>query len=247
MSQRPGFSFLACPDQEMLKRRLDTLLQTAGGNFARQVFWADADDFGSAYWQALQTVSLFATPSVLLLRRAETLGVEFWTKLSRPLSGFNEYVWPVFCLEGPQDPKKGYTPPKGLADKPYWKVAQQRGWLWTSVGLTAETMLPMLKDWAGARRLRFERGVDQELARLLPQDMTAAARELEKLELAVEGTGSSPRAPGRGERSVRHGYLRLCAGHGRRPRPGRSLAQDSRKRAGGRRRFGVRLSGSDVA
>lgn len=171
----------------MLKRRLDAALQGAGGKFTRQVFWGDADDFGPAYWQALSTVSLFATPSVLVLRRAEAQGADFWEKLARPLSGFNEYVWPVFCLEGPQDPKKGYAPPKTLGARPYWKLARDKGWVWTSPGLTADTMLPMLTDWAASRRLRLGKDVARELARLLPADMTAAARELEKLELAADG------------------------------------------------------------
>ncbi|WP_243358146.1 DNA polymerase III subunit delta [Fundidesulfovibrio terrae] len=185
MSDRPGFTFLVCPDPEMVKRRFERLMAASGGGFVRQVFWGDADDFDAAYWQALSSVSLFAEPKAVVLRRAEGLGADFWEKLARPLAGFNQHVWPVICLEGPQDPKKGPSLPKGLTDRPYWKVGQKKDWVWISPGLTEETMIPTLRDWAGAHRLNFGKGVLQELARVLPRDMTACARELEKMELAA--------------------------------------------------------------
>lgn len=196
MNDRPGFSFLVCPDPEMLRRHLERLMTSAGGGFARQVFWGDADEFDAAYWQALSTVSLFAEPKAVVLRRAEGLAADFWEKLARPLAGFNQHVWPVVCLEGPHDPKKGPSLPKGLADRPYWKVGQSKGWVWMSPGLTEETMVPTLRDWANARRLGFGKGVLQELARILPRDMTAAARELEKLELASSEGVIGPEALG---------------------------------------------------
>lgn len=187
MTQRPGFSILVCPDPEMLKRQMERLTASAGGGFARQVFWGDADEFDAAYWQALTAMSLFAEPKIVLLRRAEGLNADFWEKLARPLAGFNQHVWPVICLEGPHDPKKGPSLPKGVAERPYWKVAADKGWLWINPGLTEQTMVPTLRDWANARRLDYEKGVLQELARILPRDMAAAARELEKLELAAPG------------------------------------------------------------
>lgn len=186
MTQRPGFSILVCPDQEMLRRRLERLTALEGGGYARQVFWGDADDFGPAFWQALATVSLFAQPRNVVLRRAEGLPGDFWEKLARPLAGFNEHVWPVICLEGAHDSKKGPSLPKGLAERPYWKVGLQKGWVWQSPGLTQDTVLPTLKEWAQAHQLRFAQGVLAELARMLPLDMTAAARELEKLELCAD-------------------------------------------------------------
>ncbi|MFP5240123.1 MAG: DNA polymerase III subunit delta [Acidobacteriota bacterium] len=185
MSQRPGFTFLVCPDPEMVKRRLEQLMAASGGGFARQVFWGDADDFDPAWWQALSTVSLFAQPKAVVLRRAEGLGADFWEKLARPLSGFNEHAWPVICLEGPHDPKKGPSLPKGLAERPYWKVGQQKGWVWISPGLTEETLGPLLRQWAQSRNLRFGKGALSELTRLLPRNMAAASAELEKLELAA--------------------------------------------------------------
>ncbi|GFK96090.1 hypothetical protein NNJEOMEG_03964 [Fundidesulfovibrio magnetotacticus] len=187
MSARQGFTFLVCPDPEMIKREIRRLMAGAGSGFTRQVFWGDADEFDPSFWQALASVSLFAEPKAVVLRRAEGLAGDFWEKLARPLAGFNEHVWPIVCLEGPHDPKKGPSLPKGLADRPYWKAGRERGWVWISPGLTDETMLPTLRDWAQARRLGFDKGVLQELARLLPRDMAACAGELEKLELAAAG------------------------------------------------------------
>jgi DNA polymerase-3 subunit delta len=187
MSERPGFSFLVCPDPEMVRRHLERLMAASGGGFGRQVFWGDADEFDGAYWQALSAVSLFAGAKAVVLRRAEGLESEFWEKLARPLAGFNQHVWPVICLEGRHDPKKGPSLPRGLAERPYWKVAERKGWIFISPGLTDETIIPALRDWAGARRMNFGKGVLQELARILPKDMTACARELEKLELAAAG------------------------------------------------------------
>jgi len=189
MTDRPGFSFCVCPDQEMIRRRLARLMAQAGGGYERQVFWGDADEFDPLFWQALSAVSLFAKPKVVVLRRAEGLDKEFWENLTRPLAGFNEHVWPVICLEGPHDPKKGPSLPKGLTERPYWKVGIKKEWVWISPGLTEETMLPTLRDWANANHLDFAKGVLPELARMLPRDMTACSKELEKLELsAKEGT-----------------------------------------------------------
>jgi DNA polymerase-3 subunit delta len=186
MTDRPGFSILVCPDPEMTRRRLERLMASTGGSLARKVFWGDADEFDPAYWQALSTVSLFAEPKAVVLRRAEGLNQDFWEKLTRPLSGFNQHAWPVICLEGPHDPKKGPSLPKGLADRPYWKVGQKMGWVWISPGLTEETMLPTLRDWANSRRLTFAKSALQELARVLPRDMAACAGELDKLELSAQ-------------------------------------------------------------
>lgn len=200
MSKRPGFSFLVCPDPELTRRRLHALMDRAGGQYARQVFWGDAEDFAPGFWQALSSVSLFAKPQTVVLRRAEGLPAEFWEKLTRPLAGFNEHVWPVICLEGPFDPRRGPSLPKGLEDRPYWKVARKREWLWISPGLTPQTLAPLLKDWAAGRGLSFADGVERDLVALLPPDMTAAAAELEKLGLAA--------GP---DRQIRHEHLQVLS------------------------------------
>jgi len=194
MAERPGYSIFVCPDQEMVRRRLERLMALAGGDFERQVFWGDADPFDGAFWQTLSSVSLFAKPKVVVLRRAEGLDKDFWENLTRPLSGFNEYVWPVVCLEGPHDPKKGPSLPKGLSERPYWKAGLKREWVWICAGLTAENMAPMLRDWAGSRGLSVAPGVLRDLAGILPRDMAACAGELEKLELAAKDGTIGPEA-----------------------------------------------------
>ena len=180
---RPGFSFLACPDPEIIRDRVDRLLAESGSGFAKAVFWGD-EELGNPFWSALTVASLFSGRRAVVLRRAEACPPEFWPKLSAALRGFNDSVWPFFCLEGPFD-RKGPKLPKGLADQPYFKVAEKRGWVFVSPGLTRRDMGPRLSDWAGSRGLAFDPGVAQTLADALPLDLARADNELAKLELAL--------------------------------------------------------------
>jgi len=180
---RPGFFFLACPDPEIIRERVDRLLAESGQDFAKEVFWGD-EELGAPFWSALTVGSLFSGRRAVVLRRAEACPAEFWPKLASALRGFNESVWPFFCLEGAFD-RKGPKIPKGLADQPYFKVAEKRKWLFVSPGLTRRDMGPLLADWAGRRKIAFEAGVAEGLAAALPPDLARADSELAKLELAL--------------------------------------------------------------
>lgn len=192
--QRPGFTFLVCPDPEMIRNRVERLLGESGEVFTREVFQGD-EEIPDAFWRALTAPSLFAEPKAVILRRADSLPDEFWPKLKGPLSGFSAHVWPMICLEKPFG-KKGPAVSKALSSQPYYQVAEKRRWIWTSPGLTRKDMAPMLKDWAGAKNLSFAPGVLEALAAVLPEDMAMAGRELEKLELAVISRGDLPEAGG---------------------------------------------------
>ncbi len=180
---RPGFFFLACPDPEIIRERVDRLLAESGQDFAREVFWGD-EELGAPFWSALTVGSLLAGRRAVVVRRAEACPAEFWPKLVPALRGFNESVWPFFCLEGPFD-RKGPKFPKGLAEQPYFKVAEQRKWLFVSPGLARRDMGPLLSDWAARHGLAFEPGVAAALAEALPPDLARADNELAKLELAL--------------------------------------------------------------
>jgi len=181
--QRPGFTFLACPDPEIIRERVDRLLGESGLPFTKEVFWGD-EELGAPFWSALTVGSLLAGKRALVVRRAEACPVEFWPKLAPALMGFNASVWPFFCLEGAFD-RKGPKLPKGLADQPYFKVAEKRKWLFVSPGLTRRDMGPRLADWAARRGLVFEAGVAEALAAALPPDLAHADNELGKLELTL--------------------------------------------------------------
>ncbi len=188
--QRPGFTFLVCPDPEMIRNRVERLLGESGEVFTREVFQGD-EEIPDAFWRALTVASLFAEPKAVVLRRADSLTDDFWPKLKGPLSGFSAHVWPMICLEKPFG-KKGPAIPKALSSQPYYQVAEKRRWIWTSPGLTRRDMAPMLKDWAGAKNLSFAPGVLEALAAVLPEDMATAGRELEKLELAALARTDTP-------------------------------------------------------
>ncbi len=180
---RPGFTFLACPDPEIIRARIDKLLADAGTAFTKDVFWGD-EELGPTFWNALTVGSLLAGARAVVVRRAEACPAELWPKLASALRGFNPSVWPFFCLEGAFD-RKGPKIPKGLAEQPYFKVAEKRGWLFVSPGLTARDMGPLLADWAAGRGLGFEPGAAERLAAALPLDLARADNELARLELSL--------------------------------------------------------------
>lgn len=181
--ERPGFTFLACPDPEIIRERVDRLLADCGQPFAKEIFWGD-EELGPSFWNALTVQSLLGGRRAVVLRRAEALAADFWPKLTQALRGFNDHVWPFFCLEGPFD-RKGPKIPKGLADQPFFKVAQKRKWLFTSPGLTRRDMGPRLSDWAARRHLALAPDVADAMAAALPPDLARADNELAKLELAL--------------------------------------------------------------
>ena len=181
--ERPGFFFLACPDPEIIREKVDRLLADAGNGFTKAVFWGD-EDIGPAFWNALTVQSLLGGRRAVVVRRAEALPTDFWPKLAPALRGFNDNVWPFFCLEGPFD-RKGPKIPKGLANQPYFTVAEKRKWLFVSPGLTRRDIPPRLGDWAARRQLTLGPGVAKALADALPLDLARADNELAKLELAL--------------------------------------------------------------
>ena len=181
--ERPGFFFLACPDPEIIREKVARLLADTGQSFTKEVFWGD-EELGPAFWNALTVQSLMGGRRAVVLRRAEAAPAEFWPKLAPALHGYNDNVWPFFCLEGPFD-RKGPKIPKGLAGQPFYKVAEKRKWLFVSPGLTRRDMAPRLADWASRRQLALGPGVAEALAAALPPDLARADNELAKLELAL--------------------------------------------------------------
>lgn len=194
---RPGFYFLACPDSELLKERINALIsehaQDMGPKPARRVFWAD-DKVGETaltptFWQELTQQSLMAEPRVLVVRRANLLLTKDWDDLSPALARFNDQAWPLFCLEGEFD-KRGPKVPKALSKQKFWTFAQKKGWLWQSPGLDPKAVRGHVQAWAKKTGATFAPGALEILLAVLPSQATPLARELEKLELAYAGKGA---------------------------------------------------------
>ena len=99
----------------------------------------------------------------MIVRRAHQLPAETWDKLSGPLRGVNDRVWPFLCLEGAweydrQTRAEGAKIPKWIQRQKYWEVAERRGFVWRSPGLTPRAVPEFLKGWARERGLTVEPG-----------------------------------------------------------------------------------------
>lgn len=185
---RPGFSFLVCPDPELIKQRLDRLVAEAEGTYERKVFWGD-EGLSPAFWEGLTLQNLMGGAFMLVVRRAEQLPKEDWDALGPALARFNPQAWPVFCLEAAFErgkPKLGVLS-RTLYKRKYWIFGQDKGWVWQSPGLDAKGLAAFVSDWAKRHGHPCQPAEAQRLAALLPADATAAARELEKLALAPGG------------------------------------------------------------
>ncbi|MEW5773716.1 MAG: DNA polymerase III subunit delta [Thermodesulfobacteriota bacterium] len=181
---RPGFTFLVCPDPELVRQRIRALLAGQGREFALRTYWGDDEPLPPAFWQDLAVASLFATPKAVVLRRADALPEAFWGQLAPHLAGFNAMVWPVFCLEGDWDKGKPRRP-KAVTKQKFWAVADKRGWVADVPGLTPRTLPDHLRRELAERGLAAPAPVFKRLAELLPPDAAAAAAELDKLALAA--------------------------------------------------------------
>ncbi|GAB7021856.1 DNA polymerase III subunit delta [Salidesulfovibrio brasiliensis] len=184
--KRPAYSFLVCPDPQLLKARIGEMLAGAGaGTWERRAFWGDDEDpLPDAFWTDLTIKSLFAQPKALIVRRANAFKVDQWDKLGGAITGASPDVWPIFCLEGEWKGKKPAVPAH-LAKRDIWKRADKGGWVWQSGGLDKKSMGDFLRRWASDKGISFDKGAEVALAQALPEDAVAAKLELDKIELAV--------------------------------------------------------------
>lgn len=193
---RPGFSFLVSPDLELIREEIGRLLCSfppepgglgAPAEYERHVFWGD-EGLTEDFWENLALSGLFGGVKTLIVRRADKLKAEHFDKLTSGLARFNPSAWPFFCLEAPFDRGKPKIP-RTLSNKPYWKVAKKKQWIWESPGLTAKAMPAFLQQWAKEKGFSFASNALQEAAAILPPDATAAKSELVKIELALDDGG----------------------------------------------------------
>lgn len=184
--QRPGFTFLVCPDPELARQRVRALAAGQDPPFERRTYWGDDEILPPGFWQDLSVASLFAAPRMVVLRRADALPEAFWGQLAPHLAGFNAAVWPVFCLEGDWDKGKPRRP-KAVTRQKFWAVADKRGWVVDAPGLTPRSLPDHLRAELAARGLGAPAPVLKRLGEMLPPDAAAVAAELDKLALAAGG------------------------------------------------------------
>lgn len=187
---RPGFNFLLCPDPELTRQHLGALVAEhgEGGAWERRVHWGDEELPGS-FWSDLTVPDLMGTPRLVVVRRAHKFLKDTWDKLTPLLGSKSATIWPVFCLESEPDKKGAMKPPAILTKTKFWPVAEKRGWVWSSPGLTARGMPDFVRAYAAARKLTLGQGVERALCEALPQDALGARNELDKIALAAGDSG----------------------------------------------------------
>lgn len=183
---RPSYSFLICPDPQILSRHIDEALAASNvQGWERKAFWGDDDDpLPQTFWQDLTIKGLFSQPKALVVRRAHKLKAEQWKKLNKALGGVGSDIWPFFCLEGQWSGKK-IPVPAHLAKLDFFKHAQEKGWNWESRGLDEGGLRDFVSRWATENGIAMDNGVLPLIASALPADAVAARLELQKLELAA--------------------------------------------------------------
>ena len=183
---RPGFSVCICPDLQLTKNYIDSLLQdfpAPEGTWEKHVYWGD-EGLPPSFWENLTLQGLFAKPKVLIIRNAQNLLTDPWKKLSASLGQFNPLAWVILCLEAPYDRGKPKIP-AAVKKLPCWKLAETKGWVWQSAGLTERAMRGFIEQWAAGNDIVIAPKIVHALSQVLPQDASAAKNELDKLALAV--------------------------------------------------------------
>jgi DNA polymerase-3 subunit delta len=183
----PLFFFCICPDAWLIQKQIKDLTTAAGcGTWTRQTFWGD-EPLPPAFWTALTMpglLSVLGSGRIVVLRRAHQLPVKTLSDMEPLLRIFKPDLWIFFCLE---DEWKSSTPvvPATVGKQPYFKAAQNKGWLWQSPGYTEQSLRSFVRQWAKDKGLAFAPGVEQALVNALPLDGARMHGELEKLELLL--------------------------------------------------------------
>ena len=183
---RPGFTICTCPDAQLIKDHIESLLNAnpaAEGQWQRHVYWGD-EGLPPVFWENLTLQGLFASPKSLVVRNAQNLSPDDWKKLSQALGSFNPLAWPFLCLEVPFEKGKAKVA-KAITGLKCWGFAEKKGWIWESAGLSPRDMRDFVTGWAAKNAITIPPQALQMLAQNLPSDATAATRELEKLALAA--------------------------------------------------------------
>lgn len=204
---RPAFSFCLCPDSRLLQNRLDTLLAAhppeQAAAWQRFVFWGD-EGLPPAFWEHLTLQGLFAQPKALVIRNANVIPADNLKPLSAallPLAGHTHaplpspLIWPLICLEVGFERGKPKVPPH-IQRLPAYKVAEERGWLDLTPGLTPQSLPSFVKAEASRAGLNLNPQEIGMLCTALPPDAAFITSELGKLALSTDADGRLPKGAG---------------------------------------------------
>lgn len=180
MAQRPGFSFLICPDMMLLRGQMEKMLAPYG-DFERHVYWGDEEP-PQKFWESLALEGLFGNPLVIVARQAQNWPAAVWKKISKVLGRGQSLAWPVFCLETPFEKGKPKLPAH-IARLRCLSFADEKGWVWRSEGLTERNLPTHIHQRAKELGLNFDRDAFAQICATLPPNAAAVENELARLAL----------------------------------------------------------------
>lgn len=147
-----------------------------------------------SFWEHLTLQGLFAEPKALILRNAQALTAESLKPLSAALVSMAKspgLIWPLICFEVAFDKGKAKVPAH-IPRLPFWRLAEQKGWIEEIPGLAPQTMAAYVREAAVRHGIAASAGEIRELARSLPPDAALIHSELAKLALRVDEKGRLP-------------------------------------------------------
>ena len=180
---RPGFYFCFCPDPNLLKMQIETILHSSGQKeWTKQTIWLDDNAQEDKLWKALNLPDMLGSTRAVILRKCECMVEKFWKDISPILSGFRPGIWPFFCLESEWKYGKAQIP-KYLENTKFLKFARKKGWVWESQGLTRKDVGRYIIRKCDQLGIKPGPGVEKHLSNALPLDSHSIDMELEKMAL----------------------------------------------------------------
>lgn len=182
--EKPGFSFLVCPDGHLLRCALDDALAACPperGEWERHVFWGDEEP-PPRFWELLSLEELFGASRAVVVRQAQLWPAAVWKKLSRAIARPAARTWPVFCLEGEWEKRRPKIPAH-ITRLRCFAFADEHGWVWRAEGLTERDVPRHVRERARALGLSFEPQALEQFCASVPPDGLAIENELTKLRL----------------------------------------------------------------
>ncbi len=181
---RPAFSFLVCPDSQLLRFRLEDEAKAhppACGPRERHVYWGDEDP-PPRFWEQLGLQGLFGTERIVVVRQAQLWKKDVWEKISRVLARPSAQCWPFFCLEGPWE--KGQPKiPACIGKQQCMAFADRQKWIWRNPGLDEKGVRRHFEKRAAEIGLSLTPDAVARICAALPPDAQAVENEVQKLSL----------------------------------------------------------------
>lgn len=204
--QRPGFTFLVCPDGRLLRAALERQLAAhppASGAWERHVFWGDEEP-APQFWEQLALQGLFGAARAVVVRQAQLWPATVWKKVSHALARPAAQCWPFFCLEGAWERGQPRIPAH-IARLRCMAFADRQGWIWRQDGLNERGVKKYVLQRARELGLTFEQDALEQFCAAVPPEGQAIEGELDKLRLlcgregggavTADMTGSAPWSP----------------------------------------------------